>query len=87
MARITFYTRAGCHLCDEALAALGRVRERHPFDLDVVDLDAGAAADKRAAYDWEVPVTELDGRKIMKYRVDEARLLRLLALAGSGGVG
>jgi hypothetical protein len=29
-----------------------------------------------------VPVVELDGRKIMKLRVDEARLLRLLGEAG-----
>ena len=64
----------------EALAVLERVRSAHPFELVVLDLDREADADKRAAYDWEVPVVELDGRKIMKYHVDEARLVRLLAL-------
>jgi len=44
----------------------------------VVVLDRAAPPEKRAAYDWEVPVVELDGRKIAKYTVDPARLLRLL---------
>ena len=78
MRRVTFYTRERCHLCDEALAVLRDVADDEPFALDVVDLDRDAGADKRQAYDWEVPVVELDGRKIMKYRVDRARLLRLL---------
>jgi glutaredoxin len=78
MSTITFYTRDGCHLCHEALAVLQRVRQRHPFELRVVDLDTQAPADKRAAYDQEVPVVEIDGRKVMKYRADEDRLVRLL---------
>lgn len=75
---VTFYTRVGCHLCDDALAAVERARAQHPFTLVVLDLDHDAPADKRAAYDWEVPVIELDGKKIAKYRIDPERLLRLL---------
>ena len=78
LASVTMFTRVRCHLCDEAHEALERVRKEHPFTLTVVDLDREAPADKRAAYDWEVPVVDLDGKKIMKYRVDEARLVRLL---------
>jgi len=78
MRTVVLFTRASCHLCDDALAALERVRARRAFELRIVDLDDGAEPAKRAAYDWEVPVVELDGRKIMKYRVDEARLERLL---------
>lgn len=78
MKTVTFYTREGCHLCDEALAAVERARAEQPFDLVIVDLDREAPAAKRAAYDWEVPVVELDGKKIAKLGVDEARLLRLL---------
>jgi glutaredoxin len=81
MATVTLYTRVDCHLCEVAHAALLRVKTQRPFELCEVDLDREAPADKRAAYDWEVPVVELDGRKIMKYEVDEARLVRLLALA------
>ena len=81
MKRITLFTREGCHLCDVAHHALERVREASPFDFDVIDLDREAPPDKLAAYTSEVPVVELEGRKIMKYRVDEARLLRLLTAA------
>ena len=79
--RLTFYTRRACHLCDEALSVVARVRERVPCELEMIDLDTQASPEKLAAYDWEVPVVELNGRKIMKYTVDEARLLRLLRQA------
>ncbi|HVY49295.1 MAG TPA: glutaredoxin family protein, partial [Minicystis sp.] len=75
---LVFYTRARCHLCDEAKAAVLRVRARAPFELVLVDLDREASAEKLAAYTYEVPVGELDGRKVFKYRVDEARLERLV---------
>jgi len=75
---ITLFTRHACHLCDEARSVLERVRAEHPFALSIVDLDRDAPPDKRAAYDWEVPVVEIDGRKAFKYRIAEARLVRLL---------
>ncbi|HLM73188.1 MAG TPA: glutaredoxin family protein [Polyangiaceae bacterium] len=78
MRTLTFFTRDGCHLCDVALEELERIRKTHPFALEIVDLDREAPPEKRALYDWDVPVIELDGRKIMKYHVDEARLVRLL---------
>jgi glutaredoxin len=76
---LTLFTRQNCHLCHVAHAELERVRGAHPFELAIIDLDAEAPSDKKAAYDHEVPVVELDGRKIMKYSIDEARLVRLLA--------
>ncbi len=78
MKTVTLYTRERCHLCDVAKEALERARLALPFELCIVDLDHEAPAEKRAAYDWDVPVVELDGRKIMKHRVDETRLLRLI---------
>ncbi len=75
---VTLYTRKTCSLCDKMLGVVDRVRVEEPFELRVVDLDTEAPADKRAAYDWEVPVLEIDGRKLAKYRIDEERLLRLL---------
>jgi glutaredoxin len=75
---ITLYTRERCSLCDKARAAIERVRALRAFELVVIDLDRDASLDKKAAYDLEVPVIELDGRKVMKYRIDESRLARLL---------
>ncbi len=78
MKTVTFYTRDNCHLCDEALELVERVRQTEPFELVLVDLDREASPDKKTAYDWDIPVIEIDGRKLMKHRVDEGRLLRLL---------
>lgn len=79
--RVIFYTRADCHLCEEALAGVLRARAEEPFELEIIDLDTEAPSEKKSAYDWEVPVVELDGRKIMKYTVDVSRLVRLVRLA------
>ena len=80
MSTVTFYTRKGCHLCDEALAVIQQVRAIVAFELVVQDLDGEASPAKLAAYDHEVPVVELDGKKIMKFHVDPNRLTRLLTL-------
>ena len=38
MARVTFYTRAGCHLCDVALTSLKPFEARGEISIEVVDL-------------------------------------------------
>jgi glutaredoxin len=78
MKRLTFFTRDGCHLCEQALATLLRIQQNQPFELAVVDLDRDASPEKRVAYDWEIPVLELDGENVMRNRIDEERLTRLL---------
>ena len=75
---VTLFTREACGLCHEMREVIEGAREKQPFELVVIDLDAEATEEKRAAYTLEVPVLEIDGRKVAKYRVDEARLLRLL---------
>lgn len=78
MKTVTFYTRVGCSLCHTALDVVESVRAEEPFELRIVDLDHQAPKEKLAAYDWEVPVLELDGRKVAKYRIERERLLRLV---------
>ncbi len=67
MVKVTLYTRAGCHLCDDAKLVLDAVREARPFALDVVDIDTDAAL--VALYTTEVPVITVNGRKAFKYRL------------------
>ena len=76
MRRVTLYTRAGCHLCDEAKKVLERARAREPFDLEILDIDGNA--ELRRLYDYEVPVIAIDGVKAFKYRLTEAELLKKL---------
>jgi glutaredoxin len=70
---VTLYGRPGCHLCDDAREALERVRRRHPFDLDEVDITREDAL--HARYLERIPVVALDGEELFEYFVDEATLV------------
>ena len=76
MTEVQFYTREGCHLCDEALAVVERVRAELPFALEIVDVDSDPELARR--YGWDVPVVVVGGRKHAKYRVDADALRRRL---------
>jgi glutaredoxin len=70
---VTLYGRPGCHLCDDAREALERIRRRHPFDLDEVDITRDDAL--HARYLERIPVVALDGEELFEYFVDEATLV------------
>ena len=74
MTTVTLYSRPGCHLCDDARAALRRVQSEAPFTLDEVDITADDAL--HARYLERIPVIALDGEELWDYFVDEAALLR-----------
>jgi glutaredoxin len=73
MPKVILYTRKGCHLCDEALAAL----KRQGLTPQLVDIDADATLCER--YNDCVPVVEIDGNERFRGRVNEVLLARLLA--------
>ena len=73
---VTLYGRDGCHLCDEARAALERVRATHPFALEEVDIEADDALFLR--YLERIPVIALDGAELFDHFVDEEALRRTL---------
>jgi len=78
---VTLYSRPGCHLCDDARAALERVRARAPFVLEEVDITGSDALHRR--YLERIPVVALDGEELFDHFVDEAALeARLYRLAG-----
>jgi glutaredoxin len=71
-ARVTFYSRVGCHLCDDAREVVARVCAELGESFEEVDIDSdGDLADR---FGDEVPVTFVDGRQHDFWRVDEARL-------------
>jgi glutaredoxin len=71
--RATLYTRAGCHLCDEAQALLAR----YGLPPDLVDIDADPALRER--FNHCVPVVFIDGRQRFRGRVNVVLLKRILA--------
>jgi glutaredoxin len=69
---VTLYGRRGCHLCDDARAALERVRATHAFRLDEVDIETDDELFKR--YLERIPVIALDGEELFDLFVDERAL-------------
>jgi glutaredoxin len=78
-ATVTLYGRPGCHLCDDARAALERIRADTPFEL--VEVDITTDDDLHARYLERIPVIALDGRELFDFFVDEPRLIEALSFA------
>jgi glutaredoxin len=79
---VTLYSRPGCHLCEEARAALERVRAVAPFVLREVDIETDDAL--HARYLERIPVVALDGAELFDYFVDEETLRRLILYREAG---
>jgi len=74
---VVLYSKPGCHLCDEMKHVVDRVGSRIPFTLKVVDISTDR--DLLERYGLEIPVLEIDGRKVAKYRISERDLEDTLA--------
>ncbi len=72
MRTVTLYGRPDCHLCDDARAALERVRQRTGFRL--VECDIESDDDLLRRYLERIPVIALDGRELFDFFVDEEAL-------------
>lgn len=66
---VTLYSRPGCHLCEDALAGLQRLRVEIAFDIRELDI-SGDEALLRAYFD-RIPVVELDGVELCDCVLDE----------------
>jgi len=69
MARVTLYGKPGCHLCEEALAAVRSVRAERSFDLEELDVSLDPVLNR--LYGDRIPVVALDGEVVFEYFVDE----------------
>ncbi len=69
---VVLYGRPGCHLCDDARAALEALRGQVAFRLEEVDIEADDELFKR--YLERIPVIALDGEELYEYFVDAADL-------------
>ncbi len=76
---MTLYARPGCHLCDDARAALESVRREIPFALAERDIEADDRLHR--AYLERIPVVEVDGEELFEFFVDVAVLRRRLRAA------
>jgi glutaredoxin len=77
MHKVTLYTRAGCHLCDDAKQVLEAARRKAIFELEEIDIDL--RPEWRRLYNEEVPVISIDGVKAFKYKITMQEFLKKLA--------
>ena len=71
-ARITLYSRPGCHLCDDARLVIEQVCADLGEEYVEVSIDDDPQLQER--FGEEIPVTFVDGRQHDFWRVDETRL-------------
>lgn len=78
---VTLYSRPGCHLCEEAKAAIAPLLREFGAALREVNIDEDTVLKER--YGWDIPVIFIGDRKAAKHRVDVAQFRRQLQEAFS----
>lgn len=79
---LVLYGRPGCHLCDDARAALAPLAAELGFVVDERDIETDDELLRR--YLERIPVGVLDGEPVFEFFVDETELRRrLTTLRGS----
>jgi glutaredoxin len=73
---VTLYTRPGCHLCEEAKAAMAPLLREFSALLREVNIEEDAVLEER--YGLDIPVIYIGARKAAKHRVDVKQFRRQL---------
>ena len=76
---VTLYSRPGCHLCEEAKAAIAPLLREFGAALYEVNIDEDAVLTER--YGWDIPVIFVGKHKAAKHRVDLVQFRRQLGEA------
>ena len=76
MKRIVLYTKAGCHLCDEAREHLEDLAADYEFDLAEIDIRSDDTLFER--YRYRIPVIVIDGTIELETPIREPTLRRAL---------
>ena len=77
---VTLFSRPGCHLCEEAKAAIAPLLREFSAALREVNIDEDPALKER--YGLDIPVIFIGKHKAAKHRVDLAQFRRQLKEAG-----
>jgi glutaredoxin len=74
--KVVIYSRANCHLCEEAEKNVRDVLVEIHFGLEVIDINGDQELER--LYGEEVPVITINGDVHDYYKVDKQRLLKAL---------
>jgi len=82
MTAVLVYSRPGCHLCEEAVEKIARLRgEGYDFDLREIDIESEGLLLRRMLE--RIPVVEVNGVLVSELVLDEAALRARLDTLGA----
>ncbi len=65
--QVTFYTKAGCHLCDEAREMLDDIAALTSYDL--TEIDIRSSDELFTLYRYRIPVVLMNGTVVAEGRI------------------
>ena len=72
--QVTFYTKAGCHLCEEARDMLDDIAAETAFELTEIDIRSDP--DIFEQYRYRIPVIIVNGETLLEGRIEYRNLFR-----------
>ena len=66
--QVTFYTKAGCHLCEEARDMLEDIADLTPYELTEIDIRGNPAIFE--TYRYRIPVIIIDDETLIEGRIE-----------------
>jgi hypothetical protein len=82
MTDVVVYSRPGCHLCEQAVAAIvGLHEEGYRFGLHEIDIESDELLLRRHLE--KIPVVEVDGTVVSELVLDEAAVRARLDTVGA----
>ena len=76
---VVFYTKPGCHLCEEACAEIARAACDDLYTYEEVDILSDPELNGR--YGWDIPVVLIDGAHAFKHRLTAGDFRRAILRA------
>jgi glutaredoxin len=78
---VVFYTKPGCHLCEEARAEMTRAGCGQLYVYEEVDILSDPELTRR--YGWDIPVVLIDGTHAFRHRLTAEEFRRAILNASS----
>jgi len=75
---VTLYTREGCHLCDNAKAAIRAAESLYRLSIDLLEVDIDDDEELHARFTNDVPVIYVAGAEAFRHRVDPRELAEVV---------
>jgi hypothetical protein len=80
---VVFYTRPGCHLCEEAEREIAAARCQGFYTFEKVNIDTDPDLIRR--YGWDIPVITINGTVAFKHKLTPAGFKQALEAEGEKG--